>query len=96
MAYTIKNGLGSERLTVSNTAVGFASIPPGAVYALVRCKTAAVCFTDNGTTTPTSSVGMEVEAGEIVNLDSRLSQFKAIRRDAADATLIVNYYGPNG
>lgn len=89
-------GLGCERLTVDSTAggVALASIPKGAVTALMRVKTAAICWTDDGVTAPTTSVGMEVEAGETVDFNGVLSKFKAIRRDAASATLIVNYYGP--
>lgn len=89
---TLSKGLGSERLAVSTTAVGLASIPIGASFAVIRCKTAAVCFTDDGSTTPTSSVGLELEIGDVLTFDANLSQFKAIRRDSADATLVVNYY----
>ena len=89
-------GLGSERLTVDDTSggVALASIPAGATTALMRAKTAAICFTDDGVTAPTSSVGMELEVGEILEYNGQLHAFKAIRRDAASATLIVSYYGP--
>ena len=88
-------GLGSERLTMDDTAggVALADIPNGATHALMRAKTAAICFTDDGETAPTTSVGMELEAGEILEYDGQLHSFKAIRRDGASATLIVNYYG---
>lgn len=89
-------GLGSERLTVDSTAggVALAAIPVGATSALMRVKTAAICWTDDGATAPTASVGMETEAGETINFNGRLAKFKAIRRDGVSATLIVNYYGP--
>ena len=91
---TPAKGLGCERLTVSTTAVGFAHIPAQATWALIRVKTGtgAVCFTDDGATTPTASVGFELEIADILTYTANLSQFKAIRRDSADATLVVNYY----
>lgn len=92
MADRVKNGLGSERLTVSNAAVGLAHIPATATHALIKCKTAAVCFTDDGVTTPTAVVGLELNVGDLLDFDANLSKFKAIRRDAADAVLLVNYY----
>lgn len=91
------NGLGCERLTVDSTAggVALASIPQGAIFALIRVKsgTGAICFTDDGVTAPTSSVGMELEAGDTLAFDGQLHNFKAIRRDTSNGTLIVNYYG---
>lgn len=84
--------LDTERLTVSITAVSLASVPSGAQVALIRVKNAAICFTEDGVTTPTASVGMEAEAGEIIKLETNPSKFKAIRRDSSDATLVVTYY----
>lgn len=91
-------GLGCERLTVDSTAggVALASVPAGALGALVRCKTAAVCFTDDGVTAPTTTVGMELEAGDILWFTGDLKKLKAIRRDGTSATLVVNYYTPAG
>lgn len=86
-------GLGSGRRTVSSSAVALPTIPQGARIALIRCKTSAVCFTDDGVTVPTASVGMELEAGDILWFNGHLSQFSAIRRDGSDATLVVNFYG---
>lgn len=91
-------GLGSARLTVSSSAVTLATastVPPqGGVAALLKSKGAAVCFTDDGVTTPTASVGMELEAGDSFWFRGDLAKLKLIRRDGSDATLLINYYGP--
>ena len=92
MERTLSKGLGCERKTVSTSAVGLASIPAQADHAMIRVYGGAVCFTDDGTTTPTASVGMELEVGDILIFDANLNNFKAIRRDSVDATLVVNYY----
>lgn len=92
MERTLAKGLGCERLAVSTSAVGLASIKPQADHAVIRVKGGAVCFTDDGATTPTSTVGMELEIGDILYFDANLNNFKAIRRDSTDATLVVNYY----
>lgn len=85
-------GLGVARLTVSTTPVALPNIPAQATFALIRAKTAAVCFTDDGVTTPTATVGLEILVGETLNCDSNLTLFKAVRRDATDATLLISYY----
>jgi hypothetical protein len=90
--HSASKGLGCERLAVSTAAVGLAHIPVGATWALMRAKTAAICFTDDGATTPTPTVGMELEIGDTLTCTANLSKFQAIRRDAADAVLLVNYY----
>lgn len=94
MPRTLYKELGHERLTVSTSAVPFASVPTGATYALIKVKGTAgqgVCFRTDGTA-PTSATGMEAEVGEYIQLDSFLGPFKAIRRDGADITLVVAYY----
>ena len=96
MADQTYKGLGTERVTVDATSGGkaLASIPTGAVFALARVKGAAICWTDDGVTAPTATVGQETLDGEAIWLDVPLSKFKAIRRDSTSATLIVSYYEP--
>lgn len=99
--YAQVKGCGTERLTVDNTAggVALADIPENAVFALVRAKGTSgdgICWTDDGETAPTSSVGGELEVGETMWFDAHLSKFKAIRRDSNNITLVVTYYTPAG
>lgn len=67
------------------------TIPAGATYAIVQAKTATVEYTTDGTTTPTSSIGMALPAGASVALSGPLvlAAFKAI---SATGTLDVEYY----
>lgn len=85
--------VGHQRVTVSTVAIGF-TVPDKAVFAHVRAKGTAgdgICFRSDGTD-PTNATGMELEVGETMWFDGRLAKFKAIRRDARDVTLVVNYY----
>lgn len=93
MPNPMTEGLGEERLTVDATVGGvtLADIPSGATHALMRVKDAAICFTDSSTA-PTATVGMEAEVGDLINFDGNLRLFKAIRRDGADAELVVSYF----
>lgn len=92
-ARTPLKGLGTQRITIDATAGGLAlTVPLGATLALIRSKAQAICFTDDGVTAPTSSVGMELAAEEMIWYNGNLNQFKAIRRDGSSATLLVNYY----
>lgn len=88
---------GHQRVTVDATAGGVALIVPvGAQWALMRAKGTpgtAICYRADGTN-PTNSTGMELEVGEVLWFDASLHQFKAIRRDGTNVTLVVAYYGP--
>ena len=60
--------------------------------ALITVETASCRFLVDGDL-PTATVGHQLDAGDILTLDSRtqLTNFKAIRRDGTDATLRVSY-----
>ena len=80
---------GQHNLAVtSSTAL---TIPAGARFATVCASTAAVRYATDGTTTPTSSVGMPLAAGACVALSGAavLANFRAI---SASGTLDVEYF----
>lgn len=86
--------LAKEQLTVSNAAVGFASIPSGTPtpdWAYVSLETDNIRFWVDGST-PTSSVGHLMTPGDVLILRGKneISKFKAIRTNA-DATLFITY-----
>lgn len=73
---------------VSATAL---TIPTGSTYATVCAATANAKYTTDGTTTPTSSVGMTLANGACVTLSGAtvLANFKAI---SSTGTLDVEYF----
>lgn len=79
-----------ESLTVSTSSVGFTAGTVGSNRnkALVTVETAAVRFRLDGTA-PTASVGLVLEDGDALILDSQpqLQNVRFIRRDGVDATL---------
>lgn len=87
-----KTPLGYEKLTVSSTAVGLASIPSRAYFALVRCESNNVRWRDDGTA-PTATEGILMKADEFLEYDGSLTKIKFIRV-GSDATVYVSYYGP--
>ena len=94
---TINNGkpIGAlEQLTVADTAIALASVPLSANRAVIVCQDAQVRFTDDGSTTPTSTVGMPLEQTQSYVLESAeaLANFKAIRTGGTSAILNISYY----
>jgi len=80
---------GQHNLAItSSTAL---TIPTGARYATVCASTAAVRYTTDGTTTPTASVGMPLQAGACMALSGPtvLANFLAI---SVTGTLDVEYF----
>ena len=82
-----------QTITVSTTAIGLTGArTSGRSSALITVETAAVRFWLHGAT-PTSSVGMVLEVGDTLELDSNntLGTVQFIRRDGADAKLSCSY-----
>jgi len=82
-----------ESVTVSTTAIGLTSARiNGRSEALIVVETAAVRYWKHGET-PTATVGVVLEPGDILTLDSEhsLQTILFIRRDGADATLRCSY-----
>ena len=67
------------------------TVPAGATYATVQASGGTVKYTTDGTTTPTSSVGMTLSAGNSLALSGALvlANFRAI---SASGTLDVEYF----
>ncbi len=73
-----------QTLTVDNTSGGVsltAATYAGARYAMCRLETAEIRYTKDGSTTPTSAVGMLMEPMEFIVLENanQIRNFKAIR-----------------
>lgn len=88
---------GYEKLTISNTAIGFQALPnafaPG--QALIRIEGARVMYRDDGTN-PTTTDGVPLNDGDTILYDGPLANIKFIRRDGTDATAHISYYGVMG
>jgi len=81
---------GDESLTVSSTAVALASIPTGAVNALVTNGAEAVRVRWG---TPTASVGHYLNPYSVLDLYSSMDIIKFIRVGSSDSTIHVTYFG---
>lgn len=74
------------------TAQGLPNIPQNANYAVLICSSQGINWTDDGTTTPTSSIGMPLAVSSYFIFAERpLSQVKVIQQ-ASSATCNVSYY----
>lgn len=84
--------VGVEILSVSNTAVGLASIPDDATYALIQTDTAPIRYWIGST--PTSTEGMYRDVYDAFDVVGRndLLKLRAIRTTASDGKLMVQYY----
>jgi hypothetical protein len=77
--------------TMANLAPG-GVIPDGAIHAVVQCETQNCRWIDDGSGTPTSTVGMLLATGNtIVVLAAQFSRFKIIEV-AASTVLNVTFY----
>jgi hypothetical protein len=80
---------GDESLTVSSTAVPLASIPAGALNALVTNGAEPVRVRWG---TPTASVGHYLNPYSVLDLYSSMSSVKFIAV-SSDSTIFVSYFG---
>lgn len=85
--------LGYEQVTVSSTALGL-TVPAGAERAVFGVEAQPLRYTTDGTI-PTASLGFLVKADVSFEIygSKALRDFLAIKDDATDAILNVNYYG---
>lgn len=86
---------GYTQITTLTTAVGLgsgtlATIPPNAVFAMIRPEVQAVRWRDDGID-PTAAVGMPLAVGETLVYTGKMSAFKAIEQ-VASAKLNVTFY----
>lgn len=87
------NPAGYEQKVVSDSAVGFASIPLNANKAVVVVEESNIRWRDDGDD-PTSSVGTKSFVNTTIVLEGRgrINNFRAIRLSTTDAKLSINYY----
>lgn len=87
--------LTSETITISSVAVGLTTIPANANYAEIQVHDANIVFTYDGATAPSASpdIGVVQQVGALIRLQSRAEvvNFNAIRQDATDARIYVQY-----
>lgn len=83
-------GTGQYAVSI-NSSTALPTIPSGTLYVEICLETAAARYTDDGATTPTSSIGIPVPAGTCWQVagSSLLSAFRII---GAGATIDVSYY----
>lgn len=81
---------GDESLTVSSSAVALASIPSGALSALVTNGAEAIRVRWG---TPTASVGHYLNPYSVIDLYSSMSTVKFIRAGSSDSVLHITYFG---
>lgn len=90
---------GTESITVSNASIGFTDsvINPGTsdkpIGAMFTVEGAPIRYTLDGTT-PTTTVGILAEVGDIVTLEGQADTqaFRAIRTTSTDATINPQYF----
>lgn len=74
------------------TAAANLTVPAGATIIEFITEAQAVRYTDDGTTTPTATVGMPVAVGTLFRYSGDLTAIKFIRQ-AAGAILNISFYG---
>ncbi len=90
---------GYEQLVVAATAVGFASIPANAVYALISLTSdatgAAINYLELGKhTLPTTTTGLPKSSGDYWDVvdAANLVGFRAVQAQGGTHTLNIQYY----
>ena len=82
----------AEALTVSNSSVGFTTVPASATRAIVVVKSQPLRFWVDGST-PTTVAGMYANDDYIIYLyKSEITKFRAIREGGTDAVANVTFY----
>ena len=81
---------GDEELVVSSTAVPLASVPTGALTALVTNGAEAIRVRWG---TPTASTGHLLNPYSVLELYSSMGDVKFIRVGGSDSTIFVTYFG---
>jgi hypothetical protein len=82
--------LADESLTVSSTAVALASVPSGALNALVTNGAEAIRVRWG---TPTASVGHYLNPYSVLDLYSSMATVKFIRAGSSDSVIHITYFG---
>lgn len=83
--------LGYSQITSLSSAAGVGTVPAGSSRALIHAEGQPVRWRDDGTN-PTTTVGMYLAAGDVLDYDGNLSSLKFIET-ASSAKLNVSFYG---
>jgi hypothetical protein len=88
--------IGRETLTVGSTAVSLASVPSEARGALIQCFAQPLRL--DFTVTPTSSVGLHMDAKDFIFIDGRpnLDNVQFIREGGTNSQIQAIYVGWGG
>lgn len=92
-----QNTTASRKVTVSSTAIQLSTLAPaGATHAMVSVDATAtatdgVRFWEDGNT-PTATDGHKLTGGSFYFVDKGLTNFRLIRAQATDMTVMVTYY----
>ena len=87
------DGLGTEKLTVSSSSVGFASIPTGAHRVIISVSGADIHMeNDAGAATTNDYKILNGSQIDMTDFRFNLSKFRFIRAGSDDATLYIQYY----
>lgn len=92
LGYKQLTGLSSVK-TLADVTDG---IPSGSTWVLLQAETQNIRWTDDGSTTPTSTVGMillTTTGPYLYSIGSKLTNLKFIEA-AASAKLNITFYGP--
>ena len=81
---------GDESLTVSSTAIALASVPSGALTALITNGAEAIRVRWG---TPTTSVGHYLNPYSVLEVFNSMDSVKCIRVGSSDSTIFVTYFG---
>jgi len=81
---------GDESLTVSSPAVAVASIPSGALTALITNGANQIRVRWG---TPTASVGHALQPYSVLTVYNSMDSVKLIRTGSSDSTIFVTYFG---
>ncbi len=84
-----------EAKTIADTAVGLTASTYGrADWAMCRLETAEIRYTLDGATTPTSTVGVPLEAFEwlVLGTPGEIKNFSAIRTGGTSGALKCHYF----
>lgn len=85
--------LGYQQMTTAlASAVGLASIPAGANVAILQAETHAVRYTDDGKTTPTTTVGMLLNTTDPPYVYMGNLAAMEVIASAGGAILNISYY----
>lgn len=86
-----RNCVGCQTLSVLPSEVSTLTVPPNAIAATIQADGGAVSITLNGSTDPTSTVGLRIDNGAFFDVDTPLVNVKLIARYTTTAVQVVYF-----